>query len=136
MLELFALLTIAGVGLTVLAVLLVVGFFLKLTFPPALLPLALVGGLLKLLGFVAMAVIGLVLAPVSLRRLPGSGATRPGAPGSLRSGLGGSSCLASGPPEPLREASPAAREPPRVRPLPVEDRPPEGPSSVVRILTR
>ena len=64
MLELLALFTIAGVGLTVLAVLFVVGFFLKLTFRLLLLPLALVGGLLKLLGFVAVAVFGLVLAPV------------------------------------------------------------------------
>jgi|COG998Drversion2_1049125.scaffolds.fasta_scaffold106108_2 hypothetical protein len=64
MLELFALLTIGGVGLTLLAVVLVVGFFLKITFRLLLLPLALVGGLLKLLGFVAIAVIGLVLAPV------------------------------------------------------------------------
>jgi len=64
MLELFALFTIAGVGLTLLAVLLVVGFFLKITFRLLLLPLALVGGLLKLLGFVAIAVIGLVVAPV------------------------------------------------------------------------
>ena len=64
MLELLALFTIAGVGLAVLAVLFVVGFFLKLTFRLLLLPLALVGGLLKVLGFVAMAVIGLVLAPV------------------------------------------------------------------------
>lgn len=64
MLELFALFVIAGVGLALVAVLFVVGFFLKLTFRLLLLPLALMGGLLKFLGFVAVAVVGLVLAPV------------------------------------------------------------------------
>ena len=64
MLELFALFTIAGIALAVLAVLFVVGFFLKLTFRLLLLPLALMGGLLKVLGLVAMVVIGVVLAPV------------------------------------------------------------------------
>lgn len=64
MLELFALFTIAGIGLAVLAVLFVVGFILKLTFRLLLLPLALVGGLLKIVGLAAMVLIGLVLAPV------------------------------------------------------------------------
>jgi len=64
MLELFALFVIAGVGLALVAVLFVVGFFLKLTFRLLLLPLALMGGLLKFLGLVAVAVVGLVLAPV------------------------------------------------------------------------
>jgi len=64
MLELFALFTIAGIGLAVLAVLFVIGFFLKLTFRLLLLPLALVGGLVKILGFFAVALIGLVVAPV------------------------------------------------------------------------
>jgi len=63
MLELFALFTIAGIGLAVLAVLFVVGFILKLTFRLLLLPLALVGGLLKIVGLAAMVLIGLVLAP-------------------------------------------------------------------------
>ena len=41
------------------------GFFLKLTFRLLLLPLALMGGLLKILGLLAvMVLIGLVLAPV------------------------------------------------------------------------
>ncbi len=66
MLELFALFTIAGVGLVVLAVIFVVGFFLKITFRLLLLPFALVGGLLKLFGLVVMALVGLVLAPVLL----------------------------------------------------------------------
>lgn len=64
MLEFLALFTIAGVGLAVLAVLLVVGFFLKLTFRLLLLPLALVGGLVKILGLAALLVVGVVLAPV------------------------------------------------------------------------
>lgn len=64
MLELFALFTIAGVGLIVLAVFLVVGFFLKLTFRLLMLPLVLFGGLFKLLGLLALAIIGLALAPV------------------------------------------------------------------------
>lgn len=64
MLELFALMTIAAIGLVVLGVLFVVGFFLKITFRLLLLPFALVGGLLKVLGVVAMALIGLILAPV------------------------------------------------------------------------
>ena len=66
MLELFALFTIAGVGLVVLAVIFVVGFFLKITFRLLLLPFALVGGLLKLFGLVVIALVGLVLAPVLL----------------------------------------------------------------------
>ena len=66
MLELFTLFTIAGVGLVVLAVIFVVGFFLKITFRLLLLPFALVGGLLKLFGLVVMALVGLVLAPVLL----------------------------------------------------------------------
>lgn len=64
MLELVALFTIAGIGLAVLSVLLVLGFFLKLTFRLLLLPLALVGGLVKILGLVLIALVGLVLAPV------------------------------------------------------------------------
>lgn len=64
MLELFALFTITGVALAILAVLFVVGFFLKLTFRLLLLPLALVGGLLKILGLVAIVLLGVVLAPV------------------------------------------------------------------------
>lgn len=64
MLELFALMTIAAIGLVVLGVLFAVGFFLKITFRLLLLPFALVGGLLKVLGVVAMALIGLILAPV------------------------------------------------------------------------
>jgi hypothetical protein len=63
MLELLALFTIGGIGLAVLAVIFVVGFFLKLTFRLLLLPLALVGGLFKLLGFALLAMLGLVLAP-------------------------------------------------------------------------
>jgi len=66
MLELFALFTIAGIGLVALAVIFVVGFFLKITFRLLLLPFALVGGLLKLFGLVVMALVGLVLAPVLL----------------------------------------------------------------------
>lgn len=61
MLEFLALFTIAGVGL---AVLFVVGFFLKLTFRLLLLPLVLVGGLVKILGLAALLVVGVVLAPV------------------------------------------------------------------------
>lgn len=64
MLEFLALFTIAGVGLAVLAVLFVVGFVLKLTFRLLLLPLALVGGLVKILGLVALLIVGVVLAPV------------------------------------------------------------------------
>jgi hypothetical protein len=64
MLELLALFTIGGIGLAVLAVIFVVGFFLKLTFRLLLLPLVLVGGLFKLLGIVLLAVLGLALAPV------------------------------------------------------------------------
>ena len=64
MLELFALFTIAGTGLAILAVLFVVGFVLKLAFRLLLLPLALLGGLFKVLGVVAVVLIGLVLAPV------------------------------------------------------------------------
>jgi hypothetical protein len=64
MLELLALFTIGGIGLAVLAVIFVVGFFLKLTFRLLLLPLVLVGGLFKLLGFVFLAVLGLALAPI------------------------------------------------------------------------
>jgi len=64
MLEFLALFTIAGVGLAVLAVLFVVGFVLKLTFKLLLLPLALVGGLVKILGLVALLIVGVVLAPV------------------------------------------------------------------------
>ena len=64
MLEFLALFTIAGVGLTVLAVLFVVGFVLKLTFRLLLLPLALVGGLVKILGLGALLIVGIVLAPV------------------------------------------------------------------------
>ena len=64
MLEFLALFTIAGVGLAVLAVLFVVGFVLKLTFKLQLLPLALVGGQVKILGLVALLIVGVVLAPV------------------------------------------------------------------------
>ena len=64
MLEFLALFTIAGVGLVVLTVVFVVGFVLKLTFRLLLLPLALVGGLLKILGLVAFLLVGIVLAPV------------------------------------------------------------------------
>lgn len=64
MLELVAIFTLAGIGLTVLAVLFVLGFFLKLTFRLLLLPLVLLGGLLKILGFFVLAVLGLALAPV------------------------------------------------------------------------
>lgn len=64
MLELLALFTIAGIGLIILAVLFIVGFFLKITVRLLLLPLALVGGLLKILGLAVLAVISLVLAPV------------------------------------------------------------------------
>ena len=64
MLEFLALFTIAGVGLAVLAVLFVVGFILKLTFRLLLLPLVLVGGLVKILGLLALLVVGVVLAPV------------------------------------------------------------------------
>ena len=64
MLELLALFTLAGIGLAILAVLFVVGFVLKLAFRLLLLPFALLGGLLKVVGFVAFVVIGLVLAPV------------------------------------------------------------------------
>ncbi|NIN66148.1 MAG: hypothetical protein GTO63_15935, partial [Anaerolineae bacterium] len=52
------------VALAALAVFFVVGFVLKITFRLLLLPLALLGGLLKVLGIVAVAVLGLVLAPV------------------------------------------------------------------------
>jgi hypothetical protein len=64
MLELFAFFTIAGIGFAVLAVFLVIGFFLKLTFRLLLLPFALVGGLVKILGLIAVTLIGLVVAPV------------------------------------------------------------------------
>lgn len=64
MLEFLALFTIAGVGLTLLAVIFVVGFVLKLTFRLLLLPLALVGGLVKILGLGALLIVGIVLAPV------------------------------------------------------------------------
>ena len=64
MFEFLALFTIAGIGLAVLAVLFVVGFVLKLTFRLLLLPFALVGGLVKILGLVALLVVGVVLAPV------------------------------------------------------------------------
>ena len=64
MLEFLALFTIAGVGLTVLAVLFVVGFVLYLTFRLLLLPLAIVGGLVKILGLGALLIVGIVLAPV------------------------------------------------------------------------
>lgn len=64
MFEFLALFIIAGIGLAVLAVLFVVGFVLKLTFRLLLLPLALVGGLVKILGLVALLVVGVVLAPV------------------------------------------------------------------------
>ena len=64
MFELLALFTIAGIGLAVLAVLFVVGFFLKLTFRLLLLPLVLLGGLLKIVVFLTLGLVGLVLAPV------------------------------------------------------------------------
>ena len=64
MLEFLALLTLAGIGLSILALFLVVGFFLKLTLRLLLLPLAIVGGLFKLLGLVIVTILGLVLAPV------------------------------------------------------------------------
>lgn len=64
MLELFALFTLAGIGLAILAVFFVVGLVLKLAFRLLLLPLALLGGLLKIVGLVAFVLIGLVLAPV------------------------------------------------------------------------
>jgi hypothetical protein len=64
MFEFLALFTIAAIGLAVLAVLFVVGFVLKLTFRLLLLPFALVGGLVKILGLVALLVVGVVLAPV------------------------------------------------------------------------
>ena len=64
MFEFLALFALAGVGLAVLAVLFVVGFVLKLTFRLLLLPLVLVGGLVKILGLVALLVVGVVLAPV------------------------------------------------------------------------
>ncbi len=64
MFELLAFFTIAGVGLAVLAVVLVVGFLLKLTFRVLLLPFALLGGLLKVTGLVIATVLGLVLMPV------------------------------------------------------------------------
>jgi len=64
MFELLALFTIAGIGMAVLAVLFVVGFFLKLTFRLLLLPLVLLGGLLKIVVFLTLGLVGLVLAPV------------------------------------------------------------------------
>ena len=64
MFELLAFFTIAGVGLAVLAAVLVVGFLLKLTFRVLLLPFALLGGLLKVTGLVIATVLGLVLMPV------------------------------------------------------------------------
>jgi hypothetical protein len=64
MLELFALFTLAGIGLAILAVFFVVGFVLKLALRLLLLPFALLGGLFKIVGLVAAVVIGLVLAPV------------------------------------------------------------------------
>jgi hypothetical protein len=64
MLEFLALFTIAGIGLFILAVIVVIGFVLKLTFKVLLLPLALLGGVFKVLGLLALLLVGLVLAPV------------------------------------------------------------------------
>lgn len=64
MLEFLALFILAGVGLTVLAVIFVIGLILKLTFRLLLLPLALIGGLLKIFGVAILLILGIVLAPV------------------------------------------------------------------------
>ena len=64
MLEFLALFTIAGIGLFILAVIFVIGFVLKLTFKVLLLPLALLGGVFKILGLLVLLLVGIVLAPV------------------------------------------------------------------------
>jgi hypothetical protein len=64
MLEFLALFTIAGIGLFILAVIFVIGFVLKLTFKVLLLPLALLGGVFKILGLLLLVLVGIVLAPV------------------------------------------------------------------------
>lgn len=64
MLELLALFTIAGIGLAVVTVIFFIGFALKLTFKLLLLPLALVGGAIKIVGLGLLLLLGVALAPV------------------------------------------------------------------------
>ena len=64
MLELLAICALLFVGFAVVAFIAVVGFFLKIIFKILLLPLGLFFGLLKLLFFGLLIVVGLVVAPV------------------------------------------------------------------------
>ena len=66
MLELLAICALLCVGFAIVAVIAVLGFFLKITFKILLLPLGLLFGLLKVFLFGLLIVVGLVLAPVLL----------------------------------------------------------------------
>lgn len=63
MLELLALFTLLGLGLVVLALISVTGFFLKLTLRLLLLPFVLLGGLVKVLLIGGLLLLALLLAP-------------------------------------------------------------------------
>ena len=69
MLEFLAVASLITIGLGVLGVLLVVGFFFKLVVRLLLLPFALLGGLLKVLAFIVIGLLGLIVAPVLLGAL-------------------------------------------------------------------
>ena len=64
MLELMALFTVVTLAFVALGVLMVIGFFLKLTFKLLLLPLTLIGVVLKVVVGAVLLVLGICIAPV------------------------------------------------------------------------